>query len=268
MNMRSLSLILGLCVVSALLGGFAAQGALAASKGTTAFTCKETGAGGSFTKAHCKAADAGSGKFSHVAIPQDATTEVTVSNETTGGESLASQLMLGAGDTVTGVAPEVSGSGWLKNVIDAGTGEHYIHGEFALTFSGVTESNYGCEVFKDNGGEKGEKGVVQTTTLTFTTKGLGDYVRITPKEGAPFASTFVEKCASFEGTLKWVGSVKCPVDGATILCDKDVITAEKTLRLGSLAGPVSGIFGSYTLKGRANSSDTYQPISPTTVETA
>ncbi|HSS34369.1 MAG TPA: hypothetical protein VLL27_13920 [Solirubrobacterales bacterium] len=255
-----------LCTLA--LSAIGAQSATAATKGTTAFTCKETGAGGGFTKAHCKAADAGSGKFSHVAIPQDTTTEVTISNETTGGESLASQLMLGSGDTVTGVAPEVSGSGWLKNVIDPGTGEHYIHGEFALTYSGITESLLGCEVFKDNGGgEKGAKGVVQTTTLTFTTKGLGDYVRITPKEGAPFASAIVAKCASFEGTLKWVGSVKCPVDGATILCDKEVITAEKTLRVGSLAGPVSGIFGSYTLKGRANSSDTYQPISPTTIET-
>jgi hypothetical protein len=256
--------MIGLCMLCALaFSAFAAQSAAAATKGTTAFTCKETGPGGGFTKAHCKSGDAGSGNFSHVTIPPNTKTEVIASNEATGGELVPSQLMMGFGDTVTGRAAKVSGSGWLENSLDAG-GEHYLHGEIALTYSEVTETELECEVAED--GEKGEKGVVRTTNLEFTTKGQGDHVKILPKEGTTFASANVSKCV-FEGTLKWVGSVKCAIDGSTVLCNKDEITAEKTMRVGSATGPAAGIFGSITLKGRTNSADSYKPISPTTVET-
>jgi hypothetical protein len=263
--------VIGLCLLSALLAGsFAASSATAATKGTTAFTCKETGPGGGFTKAHCKASDAGSGNFSHVAIPQNTKTELIATNESTGGELVPSQLMQGFGDTLTGVAAEVSGSGVLTNAIDASTGEHYLHGEITLTYTGITESEgSGCEAYTDNGGEKGGKGVIHTTSLTFTSKGQGDYVKIFPIEGAPFATVILSNCKveALNGTYKWIGSMKCPFDGATILCNKDEITTAKTLRVNTASGPAAGFFGSITLKGRESPLDSYKPISATTVET-
>lgn len=262
--MKTIKAIAGLCALCALMASsFAVQTASATTKGTTAFTCKETGAGGGFTKAHCKAGDVGSGNFSHVAFAQGTTTEITVSNETTGGEKLASQVMMGFGDTVTGSAATVSGSGVLTNSIDA-SGEHYVHGEISLVYSEITENLQGCEVFEDT--EKGEKGVVRTATLEFTSKGQGDAVKFFPKGGEVFASATVSNCV-ISGTVQWVGSMKCPMDGSTILCNKDEITTEKTLRVGSKSGPAAGFFGSITVKGRANSGQAYTPISPTTTET-
>jgi hypothetical protein len=262
---------IGLSLLCAIfLSVFVAPGALAASKGTTAFTCKETGAGGTFTKAHCKPSDAGSGKYSHVAIPQDTATEITANNETTGGETTSSQLMFAFGDTMTGVATEVTGAGVMENKIDGATGEHYIRGEGTLTYTGISEIEGGCSVYTDNGGgEKGEKGVVHTNVLEFTTKGQGDFVKIAPKEGTTFATAILDGC-SLEGlnaTYKWVGSMKCPIEGATIVCNKDEILAAKTMRVNTAGGPLAGLFGTYTLKGRANSGESYTPISPTTVET-
>jgi hypothetical protein len=73
-----------LCFLCALvLAGVAARGADAAILGTTAFTCKEVGEGGSFTRLHRRSFDAGKGNFSHVAIAQEETTEVIGSNANT-----------------------------------------------------------------------------------------------------------------------------------------------------------------------------------------
>ena len=269
MHGRRVAVRLGmLCAL--LVSAFAAQGALGATKGTTAFTCKETGAGGGFTKAHCKTADTGSGNFSHVAIPPSTTTEVTASNESTGGEFTSSQLMFAFGDTMTGVATTVTGSGVLTNTVDPSTGEHYIQGEGSLTYSGISEIEKGCQAYTDTAGkEKGEKGVVHTSNLVFTTKGQGDFIKISPKEGTVFATAILSGCPleALNGTYQWVGSIKCPIDGATILCDKDEILAAKTMRVNSATGPVAGLFGHYTLKARANGGDTYKALSATTVET-
>ena len=132
-----------LCMLGALLAGvLAAQGAVAATNGKTAFTCKERkeAGGAGFSKAHCTNADAvGSGaKFEHVQIASGTTTEVSVSNETTGGSTppLASKNTMG-GVAVPFTATKVTGSGSLENAVDAGTGEHYIHGEGVLTFTGM-----------------------------------------------------------------------------------------------------------------------------------
>jgi hypothetical protein len=89
MNVRRA--ILSLCMICALASSaFLVAGAAAATKGTTAFTCKkmavEGGAG--FSREHCKVEDAvgTSAKYEHLAIAESAKTEVTVSNETTNGE--------------------------------------------------------------------------------------------------------------------------------------------------------------------------------------
>ena len=182
--------VVGLCMLSALLmSAFAAQGA-AATKGTTAFTCQEK-AGGTFTDAHCKTA--GSGNFQHVAIAQDTKTEVTVSNETTGGV----EEPLGFKVTIAGVplalgAGAINGIGSLENKV-AASGEHYVSGTdmFPVEEVSATEGA-GCKPFAfGNGtgsGGVGEPGVVILNVLTATTEGQGDAVKLSPASGEALAS--------------------------------------------------------------------------------
>jgi hypothetical protein len=74
--------IAGACLLCALLvSAFAAQSASAVTKGTTAFTCKETGTG-DFKDAHCKeGVSPGTGSFKHVEVAKDTTTHITVTDE-------------------------------------------------------------------------------------------------------------------------------------------------------------------------------------------
>lgn len=79
--------IVGVSLLSALVFcAFVAQSATAApAKKTTAFTCVEFGGLKDFEDAHCDHRVAPEqGKFGHVPIPQNQTTEVTVTNEKTG----------------------------------------------------------------------------------------------------------------------------------------------------------------------------------------
>jgi hypothetical protein len=78
--------IAGLAVLWALMScALAAQGASAAeAKNTTSFTCVENGGNKDFADAHCtENVEAGKGKFGHVEIPVNKTTEVSLTNEKT-----------------------------------------------------------------------------------------------------------------------------------------------------------------------------------------
>jgi hypothetical protein len=254
--------LLALCVLA--LGAFAAQ-AGAATNGTTAFTCKETGEG-NFTKAHCAAADTGAGKFSHVAIPQNTTTEVSGSNEKTGSETTASTPAIiktaatGIASVYTFEASGVTAAGTLTNEI-VGT-EHVARGTLTFTYTGVkvtSPAETGCKV-------KGEK--IETAPLAVTTAGQGMEIQLAPAEGAKFLEFTVEGCSkavlNTKGTVN--GNINATLDGATLKLSEGETTEQGTLTVG--AGPmVVGIGSPTTLSARAPGAGPFTPLSFTTVQT-
>jgi hypothetical protein len=100
---------------------FAQSAAAEPAKNTTAFTCVEGGGKKDFADPHCdNKVPAGEGKFGHVGIPLNETTEITVTNAKTKTETKESSNTVFR-FTFEGVATEVSckgvhGTGTLHNV--------------------------------------------------------------------------------------------------------------------------------------------------------
>ncbi|HEX5608659.1 MAG TPA: hypothetical protein VFX45_01045 [Solirubrobacterales bacterium] len=255
------------------------------SFGTTAFTCTQTASGAEFSDEHCKTAGTGSG-YRHVLIEQGKTTTVTVTNETTEGKTSAARLL----STIAGVkfelvATTTTGQAWMKNGKSLETikvkteGEdnyfhhvgHFVHGEATTTYTGVTvakPAGGGCKAYTDNG-SKGEEGSLHTETLTATTAAQGDFGKLEPKEGSVFLRFFLEGCVNsgLNGTYTITGSVKCPAEGATVVCTHENTTSQNTLKLNGAIK--AGVDVSTTFKGKDPSfEDTYKPLSVTTVETS
>lgn len=119
---KTIAGILLLCAVGVL--AFAAPSALAT--GTTAFTCAEGGGAKDFADAHCTSSTkAGEGKFGHVSIANGASTELTLSNEKTGGETTTAlpSVLIGkiAGVNVKVECKTLTGTGTLTNEEVGGT---------------------------------------------------------------------------------------------------------------------------------------------------
>jgi hypothetical protein len=257
--------IIGLCMLSALLvNAFAAQGASAA--GTTAYTCAATGTatGTKFSDAHCKTSNA-AGEFRHVAIANGTTTELTASNETTGGAKAMTFLkatLAGAAFTLT--ATTMTGTGSMENVED---GEMVAKGEGTATFTGVTASG-GCKVFTDDPiTGTGEEGVIHTEPLKATTKGQGDAVKFEPKTGTVLARFELANCTNFgiNGTYTVTGSVRSSsIEGATVNFTHVDTTTQNTLKLNGTIK--AGLEGTATLKSKApgDGAGTHKPLSATT----
>jgi hypothetical protein len=263
--------IAGLCLLCALaFSALAAQNANAATKGTTLFTCKKTGPGGGFTNAHCKASDAGSGEYSHVAIAENTTTEITGTTEDTEGSPTVSKLKsIQAGveeelqSKLAHILPEVAGEkAWVTNAKDPTTGEHYFHGEAWVQFTEVTvtkPAGKGCVV-------KG--GQVTTKKIKFTSKGQGDELKFEPTAGEAFAEFEIEGCtvAALNGKYEFKGSVRAQRDGATVTLTHANTTAQGTLTIrGQKVGVESTATVKATDKAAGDTEDT--PLSATTVET-
>jgi len=256
--------IVGLCMLCALLiSAFAAQSAVAAN-GTTGFTCKDNGGTTFFTDAHCTTGV--NGKYEHVAIAQDLTTEVEITNaKTNAGTTGPSNSGLHA--TVGGtefelVSTTVTGTGSCTNKLDEPSKEHYIHCENAkLVYTGITEAKLGCGVE----GLPGGVGKIETKELTATTTGKGDSVVFSPLAPATLFAEFKLTGCAVANTYKVVGSVTCKPEGATINCSRTETTTAGALRLGSAIGPKAGLNGKVTISGRAKGVGAYTPLSPTTV---
>jgi len=256
-----------------LVSAFAAQSASAIS-GTTAFTCVNVGAGnGAFSDDHCKTTEA-NGTYKHETISDTLTTELTGNNN---GESTKLKATV-AGAATTLVATGLSGTGTMQNKV-AGSGEHYGHGEGTINYTGVTVSGFSgkCHVFKDVAGAIGTKGAVDTETLTATTEGQGHLLKFTPKSGEVFARFWIldaaEKTSAQGGecnigaTYTVTGSVKGTVNGATTTTTHADTTTQNTLKMGSEVGNKAGLEGTLALESRANSGESYKPLSATTVTT-
>lgn len=231
---------LGTAVLFALaLSAFTA--ASASAVGTTAFTCAKTETGATFKDGHCKEAGSGAG-YKHVEITPEAPTEISLINTRTAEGTTAAQPAKLEG-TILGapVAIEcsmLSGMGTLTNKTTAG-GEMFIHGEAAVEFSGCVVTKpaaLGCVV-------KEEK--ITTKTLTGTTEGQGNAVKVTPKEGTTMFSVALEKCSvsGYNNTYPMTGTMKIPLSGATLSCTHAEITAQNTMKFG---GQKAGFSGSVT----------------------
>lgn len=106
------------------------------AKNTTAFTCVQNGGLKDFQDAHCdQKVIGGGGLFGHVPIPLNQTTEITVSNAQTGGETLESTPTVFKftfeGKPVEVSCKNVHGEGTLHNV-EPQLGEHKVTGTLTI----------------------------------------------------------------------------------------------------------------------------------------
>jgi hypothetical protein len=259
--MMRIKAVIGVCVACALaIGVVGAQGATAAIKGTTGFTCKATAAGGAgFSDAHCKTAVASGAKFAHVAIPLNLKTEGRVTNEKTASETTASSparlLTTIAGVVIELVANKTEGLATGMNIEKAG--EHLIEGFGTTTYSEVTmtkPAGKGCKV---------PGGKLTTEELRGISTGMEG--KLEPAVGTTFMTVTIEGCsvAGLNGKYQITGSVQCPNTGATIICTDAATTALGTLKFG---GQKAGVEVATTATARAKSTEEFTPVSATTIE--
>jgi hypothetical protein len=272
------NIILGmLCLLA--VGALGVQSA-SASLGTTAFTCKQLGGSEhQFSKAHCRPADDSGGEFAHVAIAESTPTDFEVTNEQTQNETKEARHAI-LKEVLAGVELElnaaiVSGEGTMEDKKDAITGEHYVEGTATMTYSSVTvakPAGKGCKVFKDETATKthGPEGVIDAGARA-TTKSQGMFTKLEPKEGTAFATFFIEcekgkEVPTIEGTWEVTGSLKCPTDGATVICNHSEATTQNTLK-GK--GGKAGFDAAITLNAVEEEAcgPIYTPLSVTTTET-
>jgi hypothetical protein len=235
--------IVGLCMLCAIVfSAFAAQSASA--KGTTAYTCAETGTG-DFKDAHCKeAGEAGKSKYAHV--PFEGTTKITGTNVTTGTSKDVTKLKsVQAGVTLELQSQTLDGEGEMSNKLiknKAGEEEMVAHGTGFITYTEVTvtaPAGKGCKVKTEE---------VKTNELTATTQEQTNQLNFTPAAGETFAEFTVEGCsiAALNHLYTAKGSVKGTIEGATTRTTHAGTTEQNTL---TLSGQKAGIEGSLTIKG-------------------
>lgn len=279
--------IAGLCLLCALaFSAIAAQGAAAASKGTTAFTCVKGAGAQELRGAHCLTTGSAPKEYGHVEIKEGTTTEITYTNANTAAETTASTPVR-YHITLSGIEAEitaitVSGKGSLTNKKEEPTkeeeekgvvkGEHYVHGIGTMTFSGMSmpkPAPGGIIVCKVKQAE------ITTKELKATTTGQGDNLKFEPASGTTFAEFDVESVAgqicpeAIVGKYVVSGSVKSqPVEGmsATGQFSRTATTAEGTLKTRA---KTVGIESLRTITGKDPTieGDGYKPISVTTIET-
>jgi hypothetical protein len=265
-----------LCALA--VSAFAAQGASAATNGTTIFTCREPVVGDvlvgtPFNKSHCKDEDTEvGGKFRHVEVPENTTTEFTGTTENTAGEPTSSSLhakILGVDVEITSPLAHIlyenaaSEKSWLTNAKDPTTGEHYFHGEATITYTEPVVNKPEGKKCKVKGG------VLTTNKLKFTTKGqINHTIKFEPAAGTVIETFELEGCeiAGLNGKYELKGSVAGEADGSTLAFDRTKTTEQKTL---TLRAQNAGLTGSFTITGtdKARGDSLYYPLSPTTAPT-
>jgi hypothetical protein len=155
---------------------------------------------------------------------------------------------------VTVEAKKVSGRGTLVNEEVGGEmlnrGTAFLNLEEAAV---AVPAGKGCKI-------KGGK--IQTNELRSTTAGTGSFVKFEPVSGTSMAEFTIEACtvAALNKSYSLTGSFKATPHGATVELSHSSITGEGLLLL---SGQKAGLEGALTLKGRANSSQAYTPLSST-----
>jgi hypothetical protein len=268
---KALGGLFAIAVVS--VGVFAAPAAVAASKGTTAFTCVQSGPGGTFTKAHCAAADAGAGEYKEVGMAENTVFYVSGINHETSKTNVSWKLKSNVGGAALEIEiNEAVLNGSVFNTKNATTGEHTAIGAAVFSFWGVTvtkPAKEGCVVKLDEQPGEGQVEHFLSEVLLWGSPGQGDALRFEPEKGTVLATFYVAGCkiAKFNGTYSLTGSVKTnSVDGATISFNHAATTTLKTLKLN---GAEAGLEGGLTLEAADEKieGDTTKPLSFTTVAT-
>jgi hypothetical protein len=254
---------------------FAAQGASAATEGLTLFTCKKNATnptGERFKGEHCRDVDTSvTGEWTHEAIAENTTTEITGTSEVSKLKSTISGIETELQSPVSHILPEVEvkpeviEKSWVTNAKDPVTGEHYFHGEAWVEYTEVVvekPAGKGCKV-------KG--GAIRTNKLKFSSKGLKEHTVLFEPLAGPtgvFAEFTVEGCSisALNGIYEVKGTVEGTVDGATLNFTHPTTTAQGKL---TLRGQKAGFESSATVKGtdKAAGDKTDTPLSATTVPT-
>ncbi|HET7445573.1 MAG TPA: hypothetical protein VFJ57_13045 [Solirubrobacterales bacterium] len=231
---------------------------IASAQGTTGYTCVTDG-NGTLKGDHCLTTGSGS-PAKHVEIKQDETTTTLATNSNTASETTAAQSATIkaalAGVTTEITCKEVSGEGSFEN--KSSGGEMYLHSEGKLHFAGCSvklPAEKGCKV-------KGE--TLLTETITTTSLGQGDSVKVVPKnESGKFAEVTIEGCsiAALNNTCPITGSFKAVGPGATLTTTHTQVTTENTLKFG---GQKAGLEVSMTVNAHSNAGEETHPISVTT----
>jgi hypothetical protein len=227
--------IVGLTLLCALVfAAFAAPNAMAALKGTTAYTCvkednpPEQAKG--FEDEHCLKATSGDAvKWVHEEIGLT-TTLLTVENDETSKAVPAKLVFSVEGTEVELEAQTFFSCGGHTSVQNKQNGEkmEVLSPEFCGEFSEVSvKKAAGCVVkggivLLPNAG--GERGTAKGIVIENAKKEEEMYVEFKPAEGKPFATFTVEKCEKaglnktykVEGTAKANVSVNAATDGPTL----------------------------------------------------
>jgi hypothetical protein len=257
-----------LCVLA--LSGLTSQAASAATKGQTAFTCVK--GQGTLKGQHCLTTGGAAAEYGHVAIAENTTTELSITNAQTANETKEAGLTR-LKETIGGVELELTatgvfGSGTIVNKKDGATGEHFAEGEAVMVLEGVTvakPAGKGCDIYTEpKPNEEGAKGTIKIQVKT-KTYFLG--IRFLPI--VTVISNFMLTCSftkipALEGSWEVTGGFNCPANGATDSCSHSEVTTQNTLK-GK--GNKMGIEGALTFSARANSGQSYTPLSLTAVET-
>lgn len=230
---------------------FEAQSASAApAKNTTAFTCVPEGGEKDFSDAHCdKKVPAGEGKFGHVVIPLNETTEITVTNAKTKNETkefspTVFKFPFGGGN-VEVVCKNVHGTGTLHNT-EPVLQEHKVTGTLTIKVTECkVEKPVKCTV-KEPIEFKTEFEGVEELGPNKDTHGIE--FRKHFEAAAPFIGITFEgaecglkgKTAPIEGTMVATGapSPKEQHSGATLIFTPEM--TKETLKIGEKAVEHSG----------------------------
>jgi hypothetical protein len=259
MSSRRVAIILcALCLP--VLCGLGAQSA-AASKGTTAFTCKLKGVpgGAGFSDSRCREAVATGATYEHLAVGQGTTTDASWKSSFWSVIGFASK----EGLPLLMEVAEMLGSGSLVNEVNK-SGEHIVTGSMTIEYAGVVVN----EKWLTGKGCKVKGGKIVTNTLNVTTQGQGMALKLSPAEGTKYASFEFEGCEvkGLNGPKSFLGSTLFTPQGTTVVSSMEEQKAQETLtfeglRVGSeSASVISG-------KDPALGETTYTPLSYTTVET-
>jgi hypothetical protein len=221
---------------------FAAPSALAATTGTTSFTCHEVTPGtGSFADAHCVVGDA-KGKFTHLGYATTTAAEGTnasTKNETK--EATSAVLTTTAGGLETEiVATTVNATGSVTNSLE---GErHRVKGsEIVIIYTGLSvpkPAGQGCKV---KGGE------IKSNSLKSEDVEMTEV--FSPTAGTEFVTVTLEGCktAGLNKAYAVTGTVAATSSGATAIVN--LPKAGSTLEFG---GQKAGLQQTVTNRNRAN----------------
>jgi hypothetical protein len=203
----------------------------------TAFRCSASASSKTFGDAHCKSSGSA---FGHVEIPVNTLTPVTTTNITTGTERSVLKLRsVQSGVTLELQATGVEGTGTIENQTD-GTNMWSVYAP-VVVLKGVTVTappGKGCKV---------PGGSITTSSLTATTKGLTDQIKISAAGGANWAEFTIEGCsvAALNHPYTYSGSLIAHTTGSTLQFTHTASTEQGTF---FTSGQKAGLEGSLTLK--------------------